>query len=153
MQQNSKSQSFRTSLCRDCDFAFFFIFVYFFTTGMPCLKQSDGLLRLRLLPQPTYRTEEKIAAKPYVSPLRHLSHPYTTCSIRAKKESEPSTGTFQRTSAPFSGRDLRSGVYSLLPHGLGTEEEGSLNSGIPSVTSQHTARNVCPLPIQPALCT
>jgi hypothetical protein len=132
---------------------FFFHFCVFQHKGDALSKKSDGLLRLHLLPHSTYRTEEIIAAKPYVSLLRHLSRPYTTCLIRAKKESELSTGTFQRTSTPFSARDLRSGVHSLLPQGPGTEEERSLNSGIPSVTSQHTARNVCQFPIQAALCT
>jgi hypothetical protein len=154
MKKNAKSQSRQDLLCLDCDFSFFFINVYLNTTGMPCLKQSDDLLRLHLLPLPTYRTEKRIAAKPSVSPLRRLSHPYTTCSIRAKKESELCTGTFQRSSAPFIGRDLwRSGVYLLLPRDPGTEKEGSIKSGILSVTSQHTSRNVCPLPIQTVLCT
>jgi hypothetical protein len=50
MKKNAKSQSRHDLLCLDCDFAFFFFNVYLNTAEMPCLKQSDGLLRLHLLP-------------------------------------------------------------------------------------------------------
>jgi len=42
--------------------------------------------------------------------------------------------------------------HLLLPRDPGTEKEVSLKSGILSVTSQHTAMNACPFPIQTVLC-
>jgi len=50
MKKNAKSQPRHDLFCLDCDLAFFFINVCLNTTGMPCLKQSDNLLRLYLLP-------------------------------------------------------------------------------------------------------